>query len=103
MKKLQILRSLLVIAIEQIDSGNCSLNEELIDEVTSIANKFVNPDKMNKYNACRYVKLKHSRFDDYVRMGLIPQGQPEAGSHELRWHKSDLDIFLSKHLTNKSQ
>lgn len=93
----------MVIGVELIDSGACQPNEDLIDEMINIAGKFINPEKMNKYNACRYLKLSRSRFDDYVRMGLIPPGQPEAGSHELRWHMSDLNTFISKHLTNKSQ
>lgn len=101
MKKMQVLRALLVEGIARIDSGECSINEELMDGLISYAAKFINPNKMNKYQSCRYVGLSRSRFDDYVRLGVIPKGTPDAGTSTLYWHKSDLDDFLALKLTNK--
>lgn len=76
-----------------IQSGDY-LSGNIVQRLYATICFFLYGHNLNKYNACRYVKLSRSRFDDYVRRGMIPPGKAEAGSHELRWRECDLDLFL---------
>jgi predicted DNA-binding transcriptional regulator AlpA len=92
-KSKEELTGILCQLVECIENGNGNtLN--IANRLYASINLFIYGDNLNKYNACRYVGLSRSRFDDYVRLGMIPQGIPESGSHELRWREADLDAFL---------
>lgn len=54
---------------------------------------------MSKTKACNYLHLSRSRFDDFVRLNIIPKGQKHLGLKELTWKKSELD--LAKNELNK--
>jgi hypothetical protein len=45
---------------------------------------------MSKEQACQYLNLSISRFDDYVRMGKVPKGKKVVGFKELRWFEDEL-------------
>ena len=49
---------------------------------------------MNKTQASDYLGVSRATFDNYVHDGLIPKGKQVGRFKELRWYKSDLDIFL---------
>ena len=49
---------------------------------------------MNKTQAADYIGVCRATFDNYVKDGLIPKGKQISGFKELRWYKSDLDLFL---------
>lgn len=85
-----MLRQLLLM----LESGACT--NISTDRVHSALKHFLYGTNLNKYNASRHVGLSSSRFDDYIRMGKIPKGTPEAGSHELRWREADLDKFKNE-------
>lgn len=89
--KTKELTDMLKLLLAMLESGACS--DVSTERVHSTVKFFLYGSNLNKYNASRYVGLSPSRFDDYIRMGKIPKGTPEAGSHELRWRESDLDRF----------
>ena len=51
---------------------------------------------MNKTQASEYLGVCRATFDNYVRDGFIPQGRQVGKFKELRWYKSDLDLFLMR-------
>jgi predicted DNA-binding transcriptional regulator AlpA len=53
-------------------------------------------NEMNKTAAAKYLEVSRATFDNYVRDGFLPKGRKVGDFKELRWYKSDLDIFLSK-------
>lgn len=50
---------------------------------------------MNKTQAADYLGISRATFDNHVRDGFIPKGKQVSRFKELRWYKSDLDVYLS--------
>ena len=70
----------------KIDAGNTEISEdEAMDIISMLAH-----EALSKEEACIYMNLKTSRFDDLVRDGVIPKGVKRKGWKELRWYKDDL-------------
>lgn len=70
----------------KIDAGNTEITEdEAMDIISMLAH-----EALSKEEACIYMNLKTSRFDDLVRGGIIPKGVKRKGWKELRWYKDDL-------------
>lgn len=95
---MQALKKLLIhelrIIADKIEGGTCELSEteasEIMEVITHIA--------LSKEQACNYLNLSRSRFDDLVREGKIPKGRKRTGFKELVWIKADLDkIKLNRH------
>ena len=77
---------------DKIESGNCELTEEeAIDILKVVAN-----EAMSKDQACSYLNLSRSRFDDLVREGKLPKGKKRRGFKELVWYKADLSLSIRK-------
>lgn len=90
--KLKIVKSVLEQIIEDIDCGNSKADETELDEILDIINKATNTrNKLSKYQACKYLKMPRSTFDNWVREGKIPEGKKEQGFKEKFWIKADLD------------
>ena len=53
-------------------------------------------NEMNKTQAADYLGVSRATFDNYVHDGFIPKGKQVGKFKELRWYKSDLDLFLLK-------
>lgn len=53
-------------------------------------------NEMNKTQAAEYLNISRATFDNYVHDGFIPKGKQIGKFKELRWYKSDLDLFLMK-------
>ena len=70
----------------KLDNDTCELTE---DEAMDIVNILAH-EALSKEEACIYMNLKTSRFDDLVRDGIIPKGIKRKGWKELRWYKNDL-------------
>jgi len=49
---------------------------------------------LSKDEACSYLNLSRSRFDDLVREGKIPKGKKRQGFKELIWYKDELTEVL---------
>ena len=75
-------------AIERIESDDCELcDEEAMDILRVISHR-----SMSKEQACTYLNLSRSRFDDLVRERKIPKGRKITGYKELRWYQDELDF-----------
>lgn len=77
---------------DKIDSGNCELSEDqAMDIISALSHEILSKDE-----ACGYLNLSRSRFDDLVREGVIPRGRKRRGFKELIFYKDELDIALTK-------
>ena len=77
---------------EKIDSGTSEITEsQAIDVLRVIAH-----EAMSKEQACVYLNLSRSRFDDLVREKKIPRGQKRTGFKEKVWWKDELDMCKRK-------
>lgn len=77
---------------DKIDSGNCELNEEQAMDIMSVLGHEV----LSKDEACSYLNLSRSRFDDLVRKGKIPKGKKRRGFKELIFYKDELEVALRR-------
>lgn len=95
---LQLIKTLLQQYIDNIDANNTNLTFEQQCQVLKIlSNVDIGKDnEMNKTDAADYVGVSRATFDNYVRDGFIPKGVKVGQFKELRWYKSDLDLFLMK-------
>lgn len=95
---LQLIKQILQKFIDDIDADNTNLNyEQQCNVIRVLSNVNLGQDnEMNKTQASDYLGVSRATFDNYVRDGLIPKGKQIGKFKELRWYKSDLDIFLIK-------
>ena len=86
----RMIAKLLREAADKIDSGNCELSEEEAMEIMSaVAHK-----ALSKEEACLFLNLRRSRFDDLVREGRIPRGRKRRGRKELIWYEDELRQYV---------
>ena len=77
---------------DKIDAGTCELSDtEAMDILSTISHQ-----SMSKEDACIYLNLSRSRFDDLVREGKLPRGRKKRGFKELTWWKDELDDSINK-------
>ena len=94
----KIIRAILQKFIDDIDSDNTNINYEQECEILRLLSN-VNigqENEMNKTQAADYLGVSRATFDNYVRDGFIPKGKQVGSFKELRWYKSDLDLYLNK-------
>lgn len=93
---LKIIRNILQKFIDDIDAGNSNLSyEQQCDIIRVLSNVSIGQEnEMNKTQAADYIGVCRATFDNYVKDGLIPKGKQIGSFKELRWYKSDLDLFL---------
>ena len=95
---LKVIREMLQKFIDDIDAGNSNLSfEQQCNIIRLLSNVNIGQEnEMNKTQAADYLGVCRATFDNYVRDGFIPQGRQVGKFKELRWYKSDLDLFLMK-------
>lgn len=93
---LKIIRSLLIQFINDIDSNNSNITEDEQKEIINLIQR-INSDKLTKIESAEYIGVSRATFDNYINKGLIPKGEKERGSNQLRWNKFDLDNYLNKY------
>ena len=95
---IKIIRAALQQFIDDIDSGNSNLTYEKQCEILRILSDvgISESNEMNKTDAADYLGVSRATFDNYVSKGWIPKGKQIGRFKELRWYKSDLDVFLDK-------
>ena len=95
---LSIIITILQKWIDDIDADNTNLNyEQQCDIIRLMSNVDLGQDnEMNKTQAADYLGISRATFDNYVHDGFIPKGRQVGKFKELRWYKSDLDLFLMK-------
>lgn len=96
MSMLKIIRNILQKFIDDIDANNTNLSfEQQCDIIRVLSNVDIGQDnEMNKTQAADYLGVSRATFDNYVKDGFIPKGKQIGHFKELRWYKSDLDLFL---------
>lgn len=95
---LKIIRTILQKFIDDIDADNTNISyEQQCDIIKILSNVDIGKDnEMNKTQAADYLGVSRATFDNYVHDGFIPKGKQVGSFKELRWYKSDLDLFLTK-------
>jgi predicted DNA-binding transcriptional regulator AlpA len=95
---LNVIRTLLQKYIDDIDADNTNISYDQQCQILRIlSNVDAGQDnEMNKTQAADYLGVCRATFDNYVRDGYIPKGKQVGSFKELRWYKSDLDLFLMK-------
>ena len=95
---LKLIREILQKFIDDIDADNSNMSyEQQCQLIQVLSNVNLGQDnEMNKTQAADYLGVSRATFDNYVRDGFIPKGKQIGKFKELRWYKSDLDIFLIK-------
>lgn len=63
---------------DKIDSDNCELSSEQAMHIMSV----ISHEIMSKDEACNYLNLSRSRFDDLVRSGKLPKNMMMKGLKE---------------------
>ena len=97
---LKIIRNILQQFIDNIDAGNSNLTYEQQCDIIKVLIDIREQEKneMSKTQAAEYIGVSRATFDNYVHDGFLPKGIKVGGFKELRWYKSDLDVYLaSKH------
>lgn len=83
---------LLIDTANKIKDDRCALtNEQAVAIVSTFSHNI-----LSKAQACEYLNLSRSRFDDYVRLGVIPKGKPCKGFKELIWYEDELNDAILK-------
>ena len=75
---------------DKIDAGNCEMTEEQAMDMMSAFSH----EAISKEQACSYLNLSRSRFDDLVREGKIPKGKKRRGFKEIVYYKDELDKII---------
>lgn len=72
---------------DKMDAGTTDISESAAIDIFGI----IFHEEMSKEQACSYLNLSRSRFDDLVRENKIPRGQKRVGFKELVWWKDELE------------
>lgn len=73
--------------LSRMKADNSELSE---DELMDIASALCHVS-ISKAQACRYLNMSRSRFDDHIRAKEMPKGRKVEGYNELRWYRDELD------------
>lgn len=76
---------------DKIESGNCELSEDEQNDILSV----IAHRTLSKEEACSFLNLHRSRFDDLVRLGRIPRGRKLKGRKELIWYEDELRLITN--------
>ena len=83
---------------DKIEAGTCELSEEEQSDILSV----ITHRSLSKEEACGFVNLSRSQFDNLVRQGRLPHGRKLRGRKELVWYEDELRSCLnSKSLCNE--
>ena len=77
---------------DKMEVGTSEISESQAMDILSV----VAHEAMSKEQACNYLKLSRSRFDDLVREGKLPKGKKRVGFKELVYYKDELDMCKRK-------
>lgn len=73
---------------DKFDAGTTEASETQVMDIMSMLTHEV----MSKEQACNYLNLSRSRFDDLVREKKIPKGRKRVGFKEKVWFRDELDL-----------
>lgn len=70
----------------KIKDGSCELTADQQNDILSA----ICHTPLKKDEACRFLNLSRSRFDDLVREGKMPRGRKRKHYKELFWYEDEL-------------
>ena len=73
--------------IKRLEEDDCELSDAEAMDVL----KVISHNPLSKEQACKYLNLSRSRFDDLVRAKQIPRGKKRTGFKELCWYEDELE------------
>ena len=79
--------------IDDIKNDKYECDNEQIETTLDLLKGLRNDKIFSKSQACAYLNVSRSTFDNYIRNGFIPKGEKRLGFKELSWKKEDLDSF----------
>ena len=74
---------------DKIDADNTELTEEESMEIMSV----LAHQAMSKEDACIYMNMSRSKFDNLISEGKLPKGRKRRGFKELVFYKDELDMW----------
>lgn len=77
---------------DKIEVGTSDITSSQAIEILRV----VAHESLSKEQACNYLNLSRSRFDELVREKKIPKGRKEVGFKELKWYRDELDMALRR-------
>ena len=90
---MQALKNLVVKFLNEtaknIETGNCELSESKAMDIMRVLSHQV----MSKEDACIYMNMSRSKFDDLIKEGKLPKGRKRRGFKELVFYKDELDMW----------
>lgn len=75
---------------DKIEDGTCDLSEEEQSDILSL----VTHKAISKEEACNFLNISRSKFDNLVRLGDLPRGRKRRGYKELVWYEDELRDYL---------
>lgn len=73
---------------DNIEIGNCEINSDQAMDIIGI----LSHEPMSKEQACIYLNMSRSKFDQYIREGKLPKGHKRMGFSEKFWYKDELTL-----------
>ena len=87
---MQALKSLIIKMLretaDKIEAGTCEMSDTEAMDIMSI----LSHQAMSKEDACIYLNISRSKFDELVREGKLPKGRKRRGFKELVYYKDEL-------------
>lgn len=71
----------------KIEDGDCVVTNETMD----MAQKMLGHHPLSKEQACNYLHMSRSSFDDKITKGELPRGRKIQGFTGLVWFQDELD------------
>lgn len=91
---LKLIRRLAEKIINDIDTGNCNLSEEEIDELAEKCHEWISPKKMySLYESAKFLEISQRTLRNYIKLGKIREPRTKQGWTEKFYYKEDLLSF----------
>lgn len=71
---------------DKLDAGTCEIGEDQAMDVISM----LSHQPLSKDQACTYLNMSRSKFDELVKEGKLPKGRKRRGFKELVWFQDEL-------------
>lgn len=83
---IKVFSKLLRDTADKLDAGTCEISEDQAYDVISM----LSHEPMSKEQACIYLNMSRSKFDQYIREGKLPKGRKRMGTTGLFWYKDEI-------------
>lgn len=77
---------------EKIQNGSCDMTEEEAMEIM----KVLAHRALSKDQACSYLNMSRSKFDQLVKEGKLPKGRKRRGFKELVFYQDELTEYIKQ-------